>query len=151
GVAAVDAVRVPQILVGHFAAERAVVDVERDRLVEPAPVRVDLRAAFLRPVVDEADARGDEVREGDGIRADRLTRDRVDRVAERLGPSEPLLLVAETGVDRQVRKDRPAVLDEAADVPGIAVDVELVEEVARLRDRSGAVAVRNEAVLRAVR
>src|SRR5207249_3802335 len=43
----------PDLPVEHLAAERAIVDVHRDRLVEATPVAVDLRPAFLRRVVDD--------------------------------------------------------------------------------------------------
>src|SRR5262249_5264046 len=70
-----------------LAGEGAVVDVERDGLVEAAVARVELRVTLVREVVDEADARGDVVED-------------VDRRGA-VGALDLLALPAQTGVDRQ--------------------------------------------------
>src|SRR6185436_15849206 len=51
---------------GPFAAEAAVGQVERDRLVVLAEVAVDLRAAVVGGIVDHAQARSPVVADGDG-------------------------------------------------------------------------------------
>ena len=97
------------LLVRDLAAERAVVDVHRDRLEEPAPVGVDLRASFLRPVVEQADARRPVVLQHHRVGAEQVAGERIDRVLQEVGVAEVLLLVAQADVERQVRPDLPRV------------------------------------------
>ncbi len=109
------------LAVADLAAERAVVDVHRDRLVEPSPVGVDLRATFLRPVVEQTDARREQLPvERHRVRAELLARSAGRSVFCRkpIGVTQPLLFVAQAGVERQVRLDLPGV----ADVRGRPVD-----------------------------
>src|SRR5207248_1197976 len=106
---AVRTVREPELLVIDLAAERALVDVERDRLVEPAPVGIDLRATFLRPVVEEADTRRPVAAQVHGVVAELDVRERVDGVLQETRVAQRLILVANTGVEGQVRQDLPRV------------------------------------------
>ena len=101
--------------VRDLAAERADVEVHRHVLVEPAVVAEDLRLAFLGRVVDEADARREQVVQLVGLVGNDLALGRrgSDQLVSRIAD---LLLPAQAQVQREVRADLPLVLEVRADV-----------------------------------
>ena len=86
--------------VGHLAAERAIVDVHRDRLVEPAPAREQLAVALGGRVPDHAEPRREVAGERHRGRADVVAGQRIGRAAQRGRVAQPLILVAHAGVER---------------------------------------------------
>ena len=111
-----------RLRVARLRAERAVVDVHRDRLEEPAPRAEDLAAALLGRIPDQADARGEVAVEDHRVLAEPVAGERVDAAAQVRRVPQPLLLVAQAGVERQVRQQAPRVAQVRGPVDRLAVD-----------------------------
>src|SRR6185436_5226115 len=94
-----------------LARERALVDVERDRLVKQAPRREDARLAAAGRIEREAQARRELVRDRDEAAAASAT--------------EGLVVPAQTAVDREVAVELPGVLQERRHREGRDVRLEV--------------------------
>src|SRR4051794_6053399 len=105
----------------ELAAERTQVDVHRNRLVETAEVRVDLAAAVVGGVEDDAEARREVVLQID-----------VEGVIE---TADLLLFPTNAEVEGQVRHDLPLVLQVKRSVLRLRAGDQRVEEVGRERRR----------------